>query len=397
MLSARVILVVILACASDSLAISHDESHVFGTVREGYLANRRSFTRFTCKFNWNSGTAVDLHAALAGEIDVEVAHAGLWIVDEPNVRYELLCDPKVLEPAISRMRSGQDRNRSRGTSISILPCASRFYLKNAEIIAHQSKTISSVNLLTTDRFDAGGVDVTPISLGIMAADEFSSPDNYLTSVLDGRFVGKVEGPADVLGATTIEISAGKPREGKPNRMHFFFDPNRAFLPVKITDTDPDTGRIRLEAYYTDFRNCGSGRWFPMRGLVIKGGGPGGRVIVRETKVIEFDLDQADKSEFYLDIPAGTQVTIVNSPYHVNIDENEHVAVDQLESLRQRCIKHGEERIERENAMKAGIAGTAITADARGSNLPFIVGINVAIAITIALAVYARKLRAKSNP
>jgi hypothetical protein len=312
---------------------------IFRVIAEGYRTNRESFTAFSCRFKWTFGKAQSLEDARLGKFQDVCEHDGLWLVDGQRTRYDLICTTVNLAQEFDRARAeyGKTAGAKREGMIQ-LRGHEYFYLKNELWRARQSKVIKCVTLVPLGVEDQVGTDPTPFSLGVMGGNEELSPAALLKRVVEGQMIGRFDGTVVEGGRTLLAVSWGN--KGERLRLSHRFDPERGYLPVRIWDSDPATAKIYYEAFILDAKNCGSGRWFPMRSIVVKGGVSGRwPKRVRETRVTDLKLERPDGKEFYLDVPARTQVVIVDSPNFFNIKKDTRVHESQLESLAQQAIEH----------------------------------------------------------
>ncbi len=345
--SVSVLLLLVVLRPTRPIAFAADERDALGVMAQGYLSNREAFQWIRCRFRMIRGRAASVEEALKGNISNPIEYRGLWLVDGPNVRYELVCDPAVLEPALKKLKTGdreegpqvkEPEKRGRRRVTASLPCSSEYCLKNESYSLGYSPLIAGGNLHPKDSPNRGGIRVTPFSMDVMGPDEMSGPANVLQDCVRGKFFGRFDGREEVRGVEVLVASAGKTEATL--RLKYYLDPNRGFLPIYLWDTNPTTGRKLCEAYITDIKECSHGRWFPERSVVVFGVGATPPFKTQEIKVLELDVDnRPSKRDFYLDLPAGTQISIPTRSQWVTFAQDERVGLDDLQRLHQRCIEY----------------------------------------------------------
>jgi hypothetical protein len=375
--------------AQEAAGSEGNAKDIFGAIAEGYRANRESFTEFSCRFKWRNGKARSLEDARNGKLEQVLEHDGLWIVDGLRTRYQFVCSSVNLSQEFDRAVVARRKTPGITREIS-LPGQEYFYLKNGTMRAHQSKIIKSLNLIPLETEDPAGIQVTPFALGLMGGDEVLGPSAILKGVVDGHFIGRFDGTVEEAGKPLLAVSRGYKGEGL--RTSYRFDPERGYLVVHFWDSDPHSGKRNYEAFMVEAKDCGSGRWFPMRSIVVPGeeNEPWPRR-VKEMRVTELTLGRPADQDFVLDVPAGTQVTIVHTSNSVNIEHDTRVHESELESLAQRAIEHrallGERR-------KARLAGESLSAP-QGWSTRSLVTINIVL-ITALFGVFIVRRALKSK-
>jgi hypothetical protein len=321
------------------------------SLGEGYRVNREGFSALTCRFAWRCGTANSLEDAQRGQLVDPIEHAGLWIVDGERVRYELSCTSPDLQgkaPQARRAVTVAGMRVPKNVDVAGIEC---FFLKSATYRAHQSKLLKGVSLIPPDIQEVSGVLLTPFSLGFMGRDERFSPANLLKGVAEGRCSGRIDGIVEQKGRSLVGISVGE-EKGAPPLRGFQLDPGRGFLPMHWWDTDADTGERLYEESTLAVKDCGAGRWFPMRSIVVLGGkdAPWPRS-VQEVRVTELKLERPASTEFHLDLAAGTSIKIVRSSNFMRLPAATRIYDTDLESLAQRVIQASKARTSGRNAAK----------------------------------------------
>ncbi|HLJ11768.1 MAG TPA: hypothetical protein VKU82_11295 [Planctomycetaceae bacterium] len=292
-------------------------------IAEGWLANRESFKSFTCRFVWRGGKAASAEHAFRGEIDYETTHNCVWIVDGDNVRYDMTSDP-----ATTRQSHAE------------------FYLKFGRIRARQSPESRSVELFVPDHDDEVGVSVTPFGMSMMGPHDKGNPAAMIEGILggtlgNGKLAITIDGDDDVRGTPAVRFSI-RLNEGGDVLKQFSLDPQRGFLPLRCLYFHLQPKKA-VSLFTVKFRDCGDGRWFPMRSLLFIGPTSDDTpVVLQEVHVNELSLETPPAENFALDLAAGTRVSFRDDQYYsVTIADDEHVAGEQLHALLSRVIEQGD--------------------------------------------------------
>ena len=300
-------------CVLSCVASPQEEQKALGALAEGYFNNRQAFRAINCRFEVVNTNATTVEDALAARfVGKQMTHYGLWLVNGANTRYELLCAPTVksaVEEALREKRKAIREERSKGRSESTISveCVDELYLKNDDYYMSYGPLILSANLFSKETARPVGIRKTPFDMGVIGADEISNPGRFLKDCLGGRFVGRFFGTERIgkaeLLVTTVECKGFADYK-------YGFDPNRGYVLAYYASKDNKSGRRYEEAFVTDIKQCSEGRWFPMRSVVISYSDPKAPLAITEFRVVQLDVDHGvAQEEFYLDIAAGTQVSI----------------------------------------------------------------------------------------
>jgi hypothetical protein len=273
-----------------------DAKTVCRQIVDGCRANRDSLGPFTCRFKYKTGKAASLDDAKNGKIESTLEADGLWIVDGPRTRYLLVTTSvkprKLGAPVVERGLGGQPVTRVETAGIQ------ESYLENKDVRARQSGRLIKLSPAMGKEAEP---DITPFSLGMN-----SGLTTLWQRVADGRDDAHVDRTIEENGKSLLALSWGP--KGQPPRLLYQVDPKRSYLPIHFGAVDPASGKWSIEASILELKDCGSGGWFPMRGLVISGAKddpwPRG---VRELRVTELKLERPDDQEFALDVPAQTRI------------------------------------------------------------------------------------------
>jgi hypothetical protein len=276
-------------------SVGQDIKTVCRTIADGYRANRTSFGAFTCRFTFKWGQAATLDDAKIGKIESTVEADGLWIVDGPRTRYLLVTTS--VKPRKGPEPVEQRNVREHQVTVVATPGVQESYLQNKDVRAQQSGRFIR---LSPARGKEDMPHITPFSLGVMGGDA-----TLLGRVADGRDNAHVDGTVEENGKSLLALSCGP--KGRPARLIYRFDPKRGYLPVHFWNVDPDSGKRKFEASLLELKDCGSGRWIPLRGIVVSGtkDDPWPRR-VREMRVTQLKLERPDENDFALDVPSGTR-------------------------------------------------------------------------------------------
>jgi hypothetical protein len=277
-------------------AADHDPKTVCRQIVDGYRANRDALGAFTCRFKYKMGKAASLDDAKNGKIKSNFEGDGLWIVDGPRTRYlfvTTMAKPgKLAAPVVERGLGEQTVMRVETVGVN------ESYLENKEVRASQSRRL--IKLKRAKGLESEPT-MMPFSLGMNGG-----LTTLWQGVADGRQDAHVDRAIEENGNSLLALSWGP--KGQPPQLLYQVDPKRSYLPIHFGAIDPATRKWKIEASILELKDCGSGRWFPMRGLVVAGAkeDPWPRN-VQELRVTELNLERPDDQEFALDVPAQTRI------------------------------------------------------------------------------------------
>ena len=325
-----------------ALAVQADDSNqdAIGVMAEGYSRNRESFPVINCRFTFVRGQADSLEDALSGNLGEErITQTGHWLVDGSSVRYELLCDPAMNEETFRRMEAHTPAD---GPSIAV-PCSDLFYLRSNEYSLRYSPMNLSANLFGVGDADAGGIRVTPFNIDVMGADEYSNPARYLRDCLDGRFQGHFEG-SERIGEADVLVVSIEERAGPDGTMvghKYALDPNRGYLPVRISDTSPRSGKRFYSVHLLQAQEFSGDRWFPTDVVKVISPDTDPPFDVDRIQVEQLDVDRnVNADEFTLPLASETQVNVLRRMEWTYVTDSEAVHIDDLPALHERCVANG---------------------------------------------------------
>jgi len=308
------------------------EAAAFSVAGGGYIANRDSFTHFSCRFKIKNGKAQSLKEALKGILSDEVITEVRWLVDGENVKYELTGEDRLLAAAKEAGRKALKP----GKAVISLPFLPYVLLTNGKYRFRYTPPIEGANIGRPGIAAVPGIDITPFGLGIMGRDDCLNPGRILHDCAAGAVPCRYEGTKVIDGSEVVAYSRGGPED---YCFTYFMDPLRGFQPIQIWGKAGRSKVLDYKAFYW-YEECDSGRWFPKRGVVIDNPEAKGSFFhVREVVVTELEAKRRPRrSEFSLTIPAGTQVSDPSlEPGFFNVSVATEVRLDTLKSISDECI------------------------------------------------------------
>jgi hypothetical protein len=304
-----------LARGQDDAASKNDTASI-ARIRflvEGYLANRASFTHYSCKMRLRQGKNSSLSKAYVGGPDrgVAIADANL-LVDGAMVSYSRKSSDKpVYDPTLAQ------------ATLNLPPGA---------ILSDGNTT------LDVDLFAAAG-NVKKAFRGI---DYTTWNPGGITSGTDGEFgsyVGRnlaadakvvFHGAKIVDGEELTSFDIGSPDSMKS----FDVDEQRGFIPVTIRSFYK--GRPFVTIKTTEIRSISRDRWFPIRSVAVwhVGEADSGDHIAREVVATTLDTESRPaRSAFKIVIPGGTRLGIENTHNTAfSLKEPSVISLDMLNNL-----------------------------------------------------------------
>ncbi|MEQ8853229.1 hypothetical protein [Gimesia sp.] len=389
---------VILLILITSAATNGVNDDILGVLAVGYTRNRESFPVFDCRFEWRDAKAATIEDALAGKFISEAKPLqGHWLVDEENVRYELMCTPEMRKEAEDATENPQITEQNEKFEIPI-PCADNLYLRNKSYLLSYGPLTLAANLFGPSDPRTSGVRITPFNPDIMGTEERSSPDRFLRACLSGRFVGHFDGTEKINGVDVLAVTIGE-RPGPDGKLvghKYGFDPDRGHLPVYISDRSPQSGKLLYEAYITEAREFSGERWFPTRVVLILAPESEPPYQLKELKVSKLDVDlKPSIDRFNLELASGTQVNVIGRTEWTFLKEDESFTVNDLPALHQRCIAYGQAFLEREK--KAKEAGNQPAVE-RTATIKYLIIGNGCILVIVAILFFLmwKRRRNKNN-
>ncbi len=326
------------------------DDQVLGVLEEGYLRNREAFPDIDCRFDYAGGKAATAEEALAGRfIQKEVMNRGRWLVNGPNVLYELLCTPEKTEQTERIKKETAERDKKDldsgkqlpDKSVVWVPCVDTLYLRNVSYSLRYGPSTLAATLFNKTDNDGAGIRITPFNLDFLGPDEYSSPASYFRDARARQWPANFDGTKRINGVDTLIARVGPSLEAT-----FGFDPARGYLLVYFSYMNAESGNAYLEAYVTEARECSGDRWFPMRTVVIDNPGSSPPFNVKEVTVLELDVDAEPHADrFRLELPAGVHVVKAGGSEAAGYDweeirHRETMRIDDLAALDKRCVEHG---------------------------------------------------------
>ncbi len=330
------------------IAVPKDRT-TMAVAAEGYLSNLESFPNLFCRFIVSDHQVNTLADALAGRFGAPtMINEGLLIRRGNKERYRLGCPPEVLAQLMEKSRKDAER---KGKTEAFVPCIDANVLVNGHYKLEVASMIHVADVYSSDDGPQPrrSTFLSPVTLGDMTPP--NDPGTLLREAVAGKIYGRYEGMQDVDGRKAMVFAIGESADKITHK--FYLDSERGFLPLRHEILDPVRGtRVHL-SFFTSFRACSGGRWYPERGVdVIKLWDEGRTpIIAREVKVTYLDVDTPTRDEdFAILIPAGHQVKnpqnikdgaayIEKADHRVTAEEIPQV-VNKLQELTEKIKKEG---------------------------------------------------------
>jgi len=326
-----------------------------GYMAEGYFSNRVAFSHVRCRFRVIRGTAATVQDAMEGKLKDPIRFDGLWLVREDKMLFQLKCDPVVLkrgleqarievQEKLSKMRkeAGPSPGLRGGEGFSVtVPCANQEVLKFGGRALSHSAEIAGANLFVEDT-PPPEIRETPFGMNVMGPDEAHSPGSLIQKAMkkNGLFTARFEGTDKVRGVETL-VAGVEDKVG--NRWKFYLDPRRGFVPLLYWMSIPPAGKKLQQADVLEIRACSQGRWFPLRSVVIHDSDDPPPLRVERYEVVELEVDAPPPDDqFFLDLPAGTQVSVPKGgSWFITLTHAERVGAQDLQALEERIARRAE--------------------------------------------------------
>jgi hypothetical protein len=314
---------------------------------EGYLENRNSFAFLRCRYTYTVASAPTLRDALNGTNYVDAAVSRrLLLVDGPRVLHVEDVDPEVVNKALKASVRKQG-----GRAIASVPFDTSGYLSDGPNKLDYSPRLRCANIVTPEAPHLGTA-ATILALGNPTPQFRDGPDYELELCKTGKVIFWPEGLREIEGRPAVCVLFGNAKKQRTG--HYAFDIERGFLPLRIVTYEVAKNREYGAQYLTHARECSRGRWFPMRSVNVTYPPGRGRFLVRETKVVELDVDKRPrKADFTLRMEAGTAVLnpLDRKSLGFRLKQTEDVNVADLPRLLEMCKESG-----RSPLMDTGIHG-----------------------------------------
>lgn len=301
---------------------------------QGYAANRESFAYVKCRLTETRAKARSFEDALAGKFIEPTVARKLLIIDGKKVLIQQEVDD---QPSPEELKK-KTRNRSNGAMGVTQWFSHSGYLGDGTRKLRYTPSLGSsgsANILTSEIPDLGEC-VTLLHLGNASESYAGGPDYDLRQCDAGKYLFWPEGYQTIDEKLMVKVSFGN--SAKQRMADYYFDTDHGFLPYRITTYEVKKNRVYGHICLTHARQCSKGRWFPERSInVILPQQEGGLFSVRETKVVELDVDRRPNgSEFTLELPAGTAMFDPHQDVSFKLKQNEKINVDDLPKLVEMC-------------------------------------------------------------
>ena len=279
---------------------------------ERFAANLRSFPHYTCKYTVTRAEAYSFDDALAGKWVNAVSIDCVLRVDG---EYEAWSGRKPPAPPGGPPPAKPGQWGAAG----LLHLWDFDYAGNSHIGLTDGKGMSGAwNLLPSDQW----FEPVLAPIGAGHGRKQRSVGNPDTLLADPKWEFADEGSVEAAGRRLVRVWLSHTfahRGGSFNHVErFHLDPTRGYLPTwRSLDVEPNRtldGRPSEQTYLVEAKDCGSGRWFPMRVLSVRAMiSPGIAHQVSELRVTELDLARPPDDEFAVRMPGGSLVVHGSNP------------------------------------------------------------------------------------
>lgn len=299
---------------------------------QGYLNNRESFPFLRCRYTETVANAYSFEDCLAGKFTNAVVSSRLLLIDGKKIFHREEFDQK----RVSGGTWTSTRRLDNGAIMTTTPSSSSGYLADGKLRFRYSPAMQAANVITPET-SFTGICVTLLNLGDPSEVFAFGPDYLLRESDAGKYRFWPEGNQTIDGK--LMIKAGFGNASGQRMQDWYFDPEKGFLPYRIIIYDVKQDRVYGQLCLVRARKLSNNRWFPEQSVNItlprRTDGP---FSVRETKVVELDVDhRPDRSEFTLEVPAGTQVVDpAHRQFAFRLRQQEKVNVDDISTLAEMC-------------------------------------------------------------
>jgi RNA polymerase sigma factor (sigma-70 family) len=298
------------------------------------LHNRESFQVFRCTYIARTGEAESVEKAIAGEITEEATANGIWVVNKKRVRFDLICNEKALAKAFAE-------NNGSG-SISV-PFPSNQFIDSGPKHLRYSTIMGSANI-ADEMVPAHGIELSPFDMGIMGSSEIAHPARLILSAPERGHYCRYD-PDGMLGNAGVQVVCfGFDPGASQYESIFSFDSTKGFLPTEIRRECKTPGPgTDYAVFVTKSEQFPTGRFFPMRSVLVWDHKSKGPYSVREIVVTSLTVDTPPSNEdFVIELPAGTSLSdggVSSGVRSITTTQPERVGPDDLERLYQRWQAH----------------------------------------------------------
>lgn len=319
---------------ADDIAPRANTRSSLGYFADAYATNRESFSFFTCRFTMTRAKAKSIEDALKGNLTDRMPAKGLWVVDGPNVRYELKSDEKLLDELEKKAVLHQQGN----AMIKTIPAGgeSQDYISDGIYSLYLDPRFKCANIYPP-KVRSPGFRYTPFGMAVMGFHEELNPAALLRRCVKGELQGRYDGKETINGTEVAVLRVGWP--GKLLASRFSLDPKRGYLPVQCSEIAPDSDRRMDEAYMTEIKQCSRNRWFPTRTVTIWEPDRKPPFTVNEIKVHDLDVDRRPNADlFRVLVPGGTQLSDpTTNGALINIEQDRRIRASELKKYHDACL------------------------------------------------------------
>jgi hypothetical protein len=352
-------------------------------LAEGFSINRDAFPFLTCRFQHLEGTAVDLEAALRGELTNPIVSDLLWIVNGAKVKHQITCAAPQ-DIADEKEVSGKPGMRSD-------LCSAKGVLYDGKHVFRWSGIANAANIYARETA-VPEIFETPFGMGIMGPDDKNNTANVLRRCIAGELYAVFDGPEVVGGLQLTRIRLGPTKDRLVATE--WIDSKRGFLPVRIETRVSPKGSMLYLAIVKKVKECSNGRWFPTYSIVVDNPErETGQLRTQVFKVVDLDVDNEPKNEvFFIDVSAGAQISEQSangSPAFFTLGKDERISVNDLGNVLERCrakIPYWNKIIQQGKQPPSG-------GSSQNSYKLWFVRINVAILFFVGALIYRKRLSA----
>ncbi|HZV05621.1 MAG TPA: hypothetical protein VE999_11110 [Gemmataceae bacterium] len=303
-----------------------------------YAANVESFTFYKCRYRHTRAQARSIEDAIRGDYINARFYDNRLIVDDSRDLYEGFAPPP--DPKQARPARGK-----KGSFVVPSPGFSDRYLADGKREMSYSPVLGGINLYSVES-NAHGIELTPLGVNFLGHRNIHGPNVRLNQ--PEKFEFSVDGFQEIDGRPVITVRLKDKeifRPGSAPAIEFCytysFDPARGHFPIRIQMLW--NGKPKTQVFVTRMRECSNQRWFPERSVEINTPDKEGALYdVLEIKLLELDADhRPDKSEFYFNIPAGTQVlefAKLDGRHFFTLKQEEKITIDDIPKLFELCEK-----------------------------------------------------------
>ncbi len=300
------------------------------------VANIESFTFYECRYRNTKAQARSVEAAIRGDYLNAGFSDNRLVVDGDRDLYEDLASPP--DPKQAKPMPGK-----KGVFMVATPGPSNRYLSDGKKEMSYSPGLRSINLFSIES-NKRSIDITPLGMLFGGHRITQGPKIWLNQ--PEQFAFSVDGFQEVDGRPVITVRFKDKeifRPGSEPAIEFTytysFDPARGHLPIRLQFLW--NGKPKSQTFVTHIRECSKQRWFPERYVIVDTPDKEGALYdVREIKLLELDADhRPDKSEFSVNVPAGTQVLEFDKRdgrHFFNLKQDEKITIDDIPKLFDMC-------------------------------------------------------------